>query len=303
MQAAIAKFVNSLPLSCSQCITKFYFRSLAARQRGLHSLQQHIEYKAMDVKILPALQDNYMYLIVDKATKEAAIVDPVEPRTVLQAVEAHGVKLTKVLTTHHHWDHAGGNEDLLKLHPGLEVYGGDDRIGALTTKVEHNTRFNIGQLNVQCLFTPCHTTGHICYFVTTPCEENESAVFTGDTLFLGGCGRFFEGTAEQMHKALIDILSNLPDETKVFCGHEYSLQNLKFAAHVEPDNDDVKKKIQWSKGQRAEKKPTVPSTILEEKLYNPFMRVSEPSVMKHVNKSDAIATMKAIRQEKDSFKG
>ncbi|CAH2234811.1 jg13227 [Pararge aegeria aegeria] len=189
------------------------------------------------------------------------------------------------------------------MHPGLKVYGGDDRIGALTDKVEHNTQFKIGKLNVQCLFTPCHTTGHICYFITAPLEGNDSVVFTGDTLFLGGCGRFFEGTAEQMHKALIEILGNLPDQTKVFCGHEYSLSNLKFAAHVEPDNEEVKKKIQWSESQRGEKKPTVPSTIYEEKLYNPFMRVNQPSVMKHAKKNDAISTMKAIRQEKDNFKG
>nr|XP_034830574.1 hydroxyacylglutathione hydrolase, mitochondrial isoform X1 [Maniola hyperantus] len=303
LQSMFARFVNSLPLGLSQRITKFYFQALVWNQRGSHSSQEHFEYKTMDVKILPALKDNYMYLIVDKATKEAAIVDPVEPKTVLQAVKDNGVKLTTVLTTHHHWDHAGGNDELVKMHPGLEVYGGDDRIGALTTKVQHNTKFNIGQLNVQCLYTPCHTSGHICYFITTPHEGNDSAVFTGDTLFLGGCGRFFEGTAEQMHKALIEILGNLPDQTKVFCGHEYTLSNLKFAAHVEPENDEVKKKIQWSESRREEKKPTVPSTISEEKLYNPFMRVTEPSVMKHAKKNEAIETMRAIRLEKDNFKG
>ncbi|KAG6462206.1 hydroxyacylglutathione hydrolase, mitochondrial isoform X2 [Manduca sexta] len=257
----------------------------------------------MDVKILPALQDNYMYLIVDKATNEAAIVDPVEPKTVLEAVQKQGVKLTTVLTTHHHWDHAGGNEDLVKQHPGLQVYGGDDRIGALTQKVQHNYKFNVGNLNIQCLFTPCHTSGHICYFVTAPEEGSEPAVFTGDTLFLGGCGRFFEGTADQMYKALITILSKLPDHTNVFCGHEYSLQNLKFASHVEPHNEEVHKKIAWSKQQREDGKPTVPSTIAEEKLYNPFMRVTEPSVQKHAGKQDPIEAMKAIRLEKDHFKG
>ena len=257
----------------------------------------------MDVKILPALHDNYMYLIVDKATKEAAIVDPVEPKTVLQAVQEHGVKLTTVLTTHHHWDHAGGNEELVKQHPGLQVYGGDDRIGALTNKIGHDAKFNIGNLNVQCLFTPCHTTGHICYFVTATEDSNNSAVFTGDTLFLGGCGRFFEGTAEQMYKALITILSALPDYTKVFCGHEYSLQNLKFASHVEPENEEVKKKIEWSQQRREEGLPTVPSTIAEEKLYNPFMRVTETPVQKHAGKNDPIETMRAIRAEKDNYKG
>ncbi|XP_028163683.1 hydroxyacylglutathione hydrolase, mitochondrial isoform X4 [Ostrinia furnacalis] len=256
----------------------------------------------MDVKILPALQDNYMYLIVDKATKEAAIVDPVDPGAVLKAVEEQGVNLTTVLTTHHHWDHAGGNSDLVKQHPGLQVYGGDDRIGALTKKVQHNTRFNVGNLNVQCLFTPCHTSGHICYFVSAPEEGNDPAVFTGDTLFLAGCGRFFEGTADQMHQALINILSGLPDQTKVFCGHEYTLQNLKFASHVEPTNEEIKKKMEWSKDMREKGKPTVPSTIAEEKLYNPFMRVNQSSVMKFAKSNDEIETMKIIRLHKDNFK-
>ncbi|XP_053608057.1 hydroxyacylglutathione hydrolase, mitochondrial isoform X2 [Plodia interpunctella] len=256
----------------------------------------------MDVKILPALQDNYMYLIIDKATKEAAVVDPVEPQTVLHEVMTQGLNLTTVLTTHHHWDHAGGNEDLVRLIPGLNVYGGDKRIGALNHMVQHDHRFNIGNLNVRCLYTPCHTSGHICYFVTAPGEGNEAAVFTGDTLFLGGCGRFFEGTAEQMYQSLIDVLSCLPDHTKVFCGHEYTLQNLKFAAHVEPENEVIAKKISWSLERRNLGLPTVPSTIGEEKLYNPFMRVTEPNVMKHVQKADGVQTMKAIRLEKDHFK-
>ncbi|CAH2980137.1 unnamed protein product [Chilo suppressalis] len=299
----LARFVNSLPFGLSQQITKLYFQALIRNQREAHSQIEHHQYRNMDVKILPALQDNYMYLIVDKATKQAAIVDPVDPKSVMKAVEEQGVNLTSVLTTHHHWDHAGGNEELMKLHPDLTVYGGDDRIGALTKKVEHNTQFNIGNLNVQCLFTPCHTSGHICYFVTSPKEDNESVVFTGDTLFLGGCGRFFEGTADQMYKALITILGTLPDQTKVFCGHEYTLQNLKFALHVEPSNEEIRKKIEWSTERRQEGKPTVPSTIAEEKLYNPFMRVTQPTIMKFANCSDAIQTMKTIRSHKDNFKG
>lgn len=298
----LARFVNSLPTGLSQQITKIYFQVQARNQRGVHSEQEFHSYKAMDVKILPALQDNYMYLIVDKASKEAAIVDPVEPKTVLEAVKQHGVNLTTVLTTHHHWDHAGGNEELVKLSPGLKVYGGDSRIGALTNKVTHNTKLNIGQLNVQCLFTPCHTTGHICYYVTHE-GTNETAVFTGDTLFLAGCGRFFEGTAEQMHNALVNILSKLPDHTKVFCGHEYTLQNLKFAAHVEPKNSEIAKKLEWAIQRRNDAKPTVPSTILDEKLYNPFMRVEEPSVMAYANKKTAIETMQFVRLQKDNFKG
>lgn len=182
----------------------------------------------------------------------------------------------------------------------MQVFGGDERIGALTDKVSMGDTLQIGTLNVRCLFTPCHTTGHICYLV----EEDGSApaVFTGDTLFIAGCGRFFEGTAEQMNVALNEILSALPDETKVFCGHEYTLQNLAFAKHVEPDNVDVNKRIEWAQHMRAAKLPTVPSTIRDEKLTNPFMRVTASAVQDHSKKSDPISVMQSLRNEKDNFK-
>jgi hydroxyacylglutathione hydrolase len=119
---------------------------------------------------------------------------------------------------------------------------------------------------------------------------------------LGGCGRFFEGTAQQMYTALIEKLSKLPDETKVFCGHEYSLQNLKFGQHVEPQNEDIAMKIEWCKGKREINEPTVPSSIVEEKLINPFMRVNFSSVQQFANAKDPIQTMDEIRRVKDNFK-
>lgn len=256
----------------------------------------------MKVELIPALTDNYMYLLVDEDTREAAIVDPVQPQKVVDAVKKHGVNLTSVLTTHHHWDHAGGNEKLVKMVSGLKVYGGDGRVGALTDKVTHLSTFKVGSLNVKCLFTPCHTSGHICYFVTKSNSPEPPAVFTGDTLFVAGCGKFFEGTAEEMYKALIEILGRLPPETRVYCGHEYTVNNLKFARQVEPDNEDIKKKLAWAKEKYDEGEPTIPSTISEEFTYNPFMRVREKSVQDHAKKTDAITTMEAIRKEKDGFK-
>ncbi|XP_060811294.1 transmembrane protein 104-like isoform X2 [Bombus pascuorum] len=254
----------------------------------------------MKVQILPALQDNYMYLIIDEASQEAAIVDPVDPDSVACAVQQNNVCLTKVLTTHHHWDHAGGNANLCKKFNNLQVYGGDDRIEALTCKVKHNDTFNIGKLQVRCLATPCHTSGHICYYITG--DQESPAVFTGDTLFAGGCGRFFEGTAEQMYKALIEVLGSLPNETKVYCGHEYTGNNLKFGKHVEPENEAIRQKIEWVRIQREKNNPTVPSTIQEEKFTNPFMRVHEQSVMDHTEQKDPIQTMAFLRREKDNFK-
>ncbi|XP_073836866.1 hydroxyacylglutathione hydrolase tenzing norgay isoform X3 [Musca autumnalis] len=295
------RFQNSV----LQNLTATYFRAQKLRKvgfRGMHTSVEDLKMDHMKVKILPALQDNYMYLIVCDATKEAAIVDPVDPECVLDAVKQEQVNLTKVLTTHHHWDHAGGNEKLLKMcQKSLQVYGGDERIGGLNCKVTQDDAIQIGDLKVTCLFTPCHTTGHICYYVEAP--NGERCVFTGDTLFQGGCGRFFEGTAEQMYCALIEKLSALPDDTKVFCGHEYTLQNMAYARHVEPLNEAIQKRIEWAKLRRATKSPTVPSTIAEEKLWNPFMRVHVAAVQKHAGQSEPIAAMGSLRKEKDNFKG
>ncbi|XP_037722195.1 hydroxyacylglutathione hydrolase, mitochondrial isoform X1 [Drosophila subpulchrella] len=274
--------------------------------RGMHSTLEDVKLEGMEIKILPALQDNYMYLIVDTKTREAAVVDPVEPELVIKTVQEEQLTLSKVLTTHHHWDHAGGNEKLVKLWDGkqLDVYGGDDRIGALSQKVQQDDTITIGSLNVKCLSTPCHTTGHICYHVTAQDGSGgEGAVFTGDTLFQGGCGRFFEGTPEEMYEALCTKLSALPDGTKVFCGHEYTLQNMSFARHVEPDNEVIQQRIEWAKHRRASQDPTVPSTIGEEKSWNPFMRVHEATVQKHAGgATDPIVTMGKLRKEKDNFK-
>ncbi|XP_046545916.1 hydroxyacylglutathione hydrolase, mitochondrial-like isoform X2 [Haliotis rubra] len=253
----------------------------------------------MRVKLIPALEDNYMYLLIDEDTKQCAAVDPVEPEKIVSAVKEEGVLLNAVLTTHHHWDHAGGNEKLTAL-VGKTIYGGDDRIGGLTNKVEQGDEFKIGSLKVRCLFTPCHTSGHICYLVTGK-EGEAPAVFTGDTLFQGGCGKFFEGTAEQMHKALIKTLSVLPQETKVYCGHEYTVSNLKYAAHVEPASEAVASRLAWAQNQRAKREATVPSTIGEEMLINPFMRVSEASVQTHCKETDSVKVMAFLRNEKNQF--
>jgi len=297
--------VTHLPNSVVQSLTAVYCRVSAFRQNGLrgtHSAQSTINLEKMKIRILPALSDNYMYLVIDEKTKQAAIVDPVAPDTVLEAVNEEGVNLTKVLTTHHHWDHAGGNEELVKKSKNcLQVFGGDQRIGALTNRVKHGDRFNIGDITVECLFTPCHTTGHICYYMTS--EGQTPSVFTGDTLFVAGCGRFFEGTAEQMYCALVDKLGALPDQTQVFCGHEYTVQNLKFAQNVEKDNHEIQEKLKWAVDQRQRGLPTVPSTIAEEKMINPFMRVDAATVQKHCGCGEGVAAMASIRKEKDTFKG
>ena len=267
--------------------------------RNNSTLSTSIYSNGMKVKLLSALQDNYMYLLIDEATKEAAIIDPVEPEKCAAAVEEEQVNLTHILTTHHHWDHASGNEKMCQFVPGLTVCGGDDRIGALNKKVTHGDKFNVGKLNVTCIFTPCHTTGHICYFVES--APSAPAVFTGDCLFIGGCGRFFEGTPQQMHVALNEKLSHLPHETNVYCGHEYTVQNLTFALHVEPENTHVQEKLEWAKNRRSRSLATIPSTIGEEKLYNPFMRTHEVSLQQRFKCTDVVEVMRAVRAAKDHF--
>ncbi|KAG6927451.1 hydroxyacylglutathione hydrolase-like, partial [Chelydra serpentina] len=167
----------------------------------------------MKVKVISVLEDNYMYLVIEENTKEAVVVDAAVPKRLLEIVRKEGVTLKAILTTHHHWDHARGNEELAKVYPELQVYGADERIGALTHKVTHNEELKFGDINVRCLFTPCHTSGHMCYFMWEENSPDAPAVFSGDTLFIGGCGKFFEGTAEQMYRNLTEILGALPKDT------------------------------------------------------------------------------------------
>ncbi|XP_066498317.1 hydroxyacylglutathione hydrolase-like protein [Hoplias malabaricus] len=256
----------------------------------------------MKVKVISILEDNYMYLVIEEESKEAIAIDPAVPHRLLEIVRREGVKLTAVLTTHHHWDHARGNEALVKEIPNLRVYGGDDRITALTHKVTHGQELKFNTINARCLFTPCHTSGHMCYFLWEDDCNDSPAVFTGDTLFVGGCGRFFEGTAEQMYHNLTEVLGTLPLDTKVFCGHEYTIKNLKFALLVEPENEKVKEMLSWAKARDDDDKPTVPSTLLEEFEYNPFLRLSEESVQKFTGKTNPIEVLRVLRKEKDNFK-
>lgn len=253
----------------------------------------------MKVKLLPALQDNYMYMIICEETREAALVDPVEPDKCLKAAREENVTLTHVLTTHHHWDHAGGNEEIIAKNKNLIICGGDDRINGLNKKVEEGDRIKIGRLDITCIGTPCHTSGHMSYLVE--CPSSASALFSGDCLFIGGCGRFFEGTAHDMHVALNEKLINLPNSTNVYCGHEYTVTNLRFAAHVDPNNTHVMEKLEWAKSRREKNLPTVPSTIGEEKLYNPFLRTHEQVLQQHVQLTDLVEVMAALRRDKDSF--
>lgn len=238
----------------------------------------------LDVIHIPVLSDNYTYLIICKQTGEAACVDAPDAPAVRSAVKELGVSLTTVFNTHHHWDHVGGNEDLLAHEPKLRIYGGEvdrDRIPGLTDPLAEGDLATVGRLQFRILFIPGHTKGHIAYV-------GYDRVFCGDTLFVGGCGRLFEGTAGQMIHSL-NKLKSLPDCTQVYCGHEYTEKNLRFALTIEPDNDALKQKYAWTLRQREHNLPTVPSRIAEEMEYNPFLRCRD------------IAEFTVRRQLKDQF--
>ncbi|POI19082.1 hypothetical protein CIB84_017174, partial [Bambusicola thoracicus] len=167
----------------------------------------------MKVKVISVLEDNYMYLVIEESTRDAVAVDAAVPKRLLEIVRKEDVVLRAVLITHHHWDHARGNEELVRLCPGLRVYGADERIGALTHRVAPDEELTFGAIRVQCLFTPCHTKGHMCYFMWEDGSPDAPALFSGDTLFVGGCGQFLEGTAEQMYTNFTQVLGDLPKET------------------------------------------------------------------------------------------
>ncbi|XP_054284664.1 hydroxyacylglutathione hydrolase, mitochondrial-like [Macrosteles quadrilineatus] len=272
----------------------------AYRREGekFHSQPKTVNLRGAIIKVIPALHDNYMYLIIDEITKEAAVIDPVEPQWILEDLEGEDYRLTKILNTHYHKDHTGGNRKLLKDYPEIPVYGKDDRIDGLTTMVEDNERIHIGALDMDVIHTPCHTTGDVCYVLRT----KPRVVFTGDTLTIAGCGRFLEGTADQMYKNLYFKLGVLPNDTLVFCGHEFTYPNLMYASHADPYNRDVGRKLNWSEVMLEKRLPTVPSTIGEEWQTNPFMRVDTPDVQWRSDSNDPVKTLEHIRREKDNHK-
>jgi hydroxyacylglutathione hydrolase len=252
---------------------------------------------ALRIERIPTLSDNYTYLLLCEESGEAAVVDAPEAEPVLRRAKAIGSRVTKILSTHHHPDHAMANPELAK-HYGAPVYGhasDRERLAGFTNGLEEGDTVAVGGHEARVLFIPAHTRGHIAYVF-----DGARAVFCGDTLFAAGCGRLFEGTPEMMFRAF-QKLAALPDDTRVFCGHEYTESNLVFAAHVEPDNAAVRDKLSRVRAVRARKaadwhdatpdEMTIPSTIGEERATNPFLRAGDA------------AELGRRRALKDSFRG
>ncbi|KAK4505648.1 hypothetical protein PRZ48_003613 [Zasmidium cellare] len=239
--------------------------------------------------------NNYAYLVSDDKTKDAVIIDPANPSEVLPSLKKavdSGIKLNSIVNTHHHHDHAGGNAEVLKTYQ-IPIVGGKD-CDKVTKTPSHGETFKVGNINVKALHTPCHTQDSICYFFE---DGNERAVFTGDTLFIGGCGRFFEGTPQEMDAALNKTLAALPDDTKVFPGHEYTKGNIKFGIKV-IQSGPIKKLEAFA---NSNKQTQGKFTIGDEKQFNVFMRLDDPAVQKFTGKTDRVDVMSALRQAKNSM--
>jgi hydroxyacylglutathione hydrolase len=250
----------------------------------------------LQIERIPTFGDNYTYLVICDETRQTAIVDAPEVEPVVNRIEAVGAEVALILSTHHHFDHSMANPELAERY-GVPVYGhvsDAERLPGMTKGVDEGDSFSVGNQQARVLFIPSHTTGHIAYVF-----DDAKAVFTGDMLFAGGCGRLFEGNAQMMYDALCVKLAALPDDYLVYCGHEYTESNLRFALTIEPDNPEIHEryaKVQeirshasadWHDATPAEM--TIPSTIAEEKATNPFMR------------ADSAQELGRIRELKDNF--
>jgi hydroxyacylglutathione hydrolase len=259
---------------------------------------------APTVLAVPAFSDNYLWLIHDGV--DAAVVDPGDGAAILAALAAHRLNLTAILLTHHHPDHIGGVPELLR-HAAVPVYGPRaDGIEAVTIALGQGERITVPglALDFSVLDVPGHTAGHIAY-VGGPGPE--PWLFCGDTLFAAGCGRLFEGTPAQMAASLAQLAA-LPGATRVYCAHEYTLNNLRFALAVEPGNADLQARMDTASALRAHGQPTIPSTIAVERATNPFLRAGVPEVRATLVDSgrlaadaDDVAAFAALRNWKDNF--
>ena len=222
----------------------------------------------MKVEIIKCLKDNYSYVIIDEKYNHACVVDPSEAEPIISFVESKNIKLKFVLNTHHHYDHVGGNNDLKKKYK-IKIVGfknDKQRIPNIDILLENNEIWKSENFEAKIIHIPGHTSGHICFYFI-----KEKIAFTGDTLFSLGCGRIFEGTYEQMYNSL-NKLKKLPPDTKIYCGHEYTLQNSLFCSKYDKNNKNLKKKILEIKHKVEKNLPTIPSTLKEELTYNIFLR-------------------------------
>jgi len=239
----------------------------------------------LEVVAVPVLTDNYVWLIHDPESGDTAAVDPSVAAPVLDAVSAKGLRLTQVLNTHWHPDHTGGNE-AIRAATGSPIIAPAEaeRVSKVDRIVAEGDRVSVCGAEAVVWDIPAHTAGHVAYYF-----EKERMIFVGDTMFAMGCGRLFEGTAEQMYANMLRIAS-LPDDVRIYCGHEYTLANARFSLHAEPGNEAVRDRLQRVEAIRNAGEITLPTTVAEERATNPFVRASDAQ------------DFARLRAEKDSFR-
>lgn len=257
----------------------------------------------MDIYRLPARTDNYIFVLHNPADNTAAVIDPADAPPVLQKLKELGATLVTIFNTHHHNDHVGGNRELIAQFPDAEVYGSAQDQGRIPEQrhfLGEGDRVTFADRTAEVFFVPGHTRGHIAYYFPPTSDDEPGELFPGDTLFAGGCGRLFEGTAEQMAVSLAK-LRKLPDHTRVWCGHEYTLSNLKFAMSVDGENEELRSRLTQVTAARQQNQPTIPSMLAEEKATNPFLRWNAPALQSVANSEDPVTVFAHIRKLKDSF--
>ncbi|XP_069637222.1 probable hydrolase PNKD isoform X2 [Haliaeetus albicilla] len=292
----------------------FYQRQVKkARERYPHghSAPQPCCFPGMKILPIPVLSNNYSYLVIDTGSGQAAVIDPSDPLAVQAAIEEEGVMLEAIFCTHKHWDHSGGNAALRQRHSSCKVYGSTlDAIPELTNPLADREKVRVGSLTFEALATPGHTVGHMVYVLDGGPFGGPPCLFSGDLLFLAGCGRLFEGSPETM-LASLDVAVGLGEDTLLWPGHEYALECLTFASLLELDNPALEQKLQWVTQQRQEKRSTCPSTLGEEQTYNPFLRTHRPELQAALGlrrgggeHPDAFRArvLKEVRRRKDLYK-
>ncbi|XP_069717401.1 probable hydrolase PNKD isoform X2 [Phaenicophaeus curvirostris] len=277
----------------------FYQRQLKKAQERYphgHSIPQPCCFPGVKILPIPVLSSNYSYLIIDTGSSRAAVVDPSDPLAVEAAIEEEGVMLEAIFCTHKHWDHSGGNAALRQQHRSCKVYGSAlDAIPELTNPLADRETVSVGCLTFKALATPGHTVGHMAYVLDGGPFGGPPCLFSGDLLFLAGCGRLFEGSPETMLTSL-DVAVSLGKDTLLWPGHEYALECLTFASLLELDNPALDQKLQWATQQRQEKRSTCPSTLGEEQTYNPFLRTHQPELQA------ALGMQQGAREDPDAFR-
>lgn len=256
--------------------------------------------EVLDVTLIPAFSDNYIYLLRARGSGVVGIVDPGEAEPVFAALDRLEIMPTHIFNTHHHPDHTGGNEAIKERYPQARLIGPKSemsRISGLERIVIEGDTISFGTVSFQVIEVPGHTRGHVAFW-----SEDGNALFCGDTLFSMGCGRLFEGTPQQMWTSLRK-LSSLPHETRVYCGHEYSQANARFALTVDPGNAALAKRAAEVDALRKAGEPTIPSTVGLENATNPFLRADRPEIAKAVelDGADPVKVFAEIRARKDKF--